>query len=265
MNKLHQLQEDFQEYILHQAKEITEKITSDKKSLHVEKLAVYSKGYYLRLTEVLAADFLKLKKFMGDKVFSQMAKDYIDDYPSHHFAIRYFGCNLFQFLKNSTEYAPICAELAAFEWALAAALDAADAPHLCFNDLATIPPEEWGNMRLKTHPSLQKLLFFYNVLDLWNALNKGETIPKTAVYTKKTATCLVWRWNHESYFRLLTTGPEVRMIQAIQEGKTFSKICEDLCEWMDENEVPSFAANTLRSWTDEGIFTEIIFENNNEN
>src|SRR6185295_518700 len=98
-----------------------------------------------RLHECLGNDYPGLRAMLGEKEFLVVARVYVATHPSHHPNIRWFGRHMADFIGPWVPV-PICEaakSMARFEWALGAALDAADAAPLGFADLAGLPAEAW--------------------------------------------------------------------------------------------------------------------------
>jgi hypothetical protein len=257
---LQQLQESFQAYILENEENILDEIKTSATISAIQRLDVYREGYYLRLIDILIMDFETLKKMLGDELFDQLARQYIDTYSSNHFSVRYFGRHFAKFLESNASVAPIYSEMAKFEWALSSAHDAQDAPHLSVDDISKISPELWAEMRFALHPSIELLPFFSNAPEIWRNIDAGGEVAEVK-YQSEPHYWLVWRFNLQTFFIPLNQ-PELVMLQSIQTGKTFSAVCEDLCDWLAEEEVIQFAASTLRNWVTEGIFSKVWLENN---
>ena len=120
-------------------------VSADARPSAAARLAIYANGYRLRLLEALDTDFSALHTLAGDELFEQIGRAYIDAHPSEHFSIRYFGQHLSAFLAQTAPYTetPVLAEMAALEWALTLAFDAADDPVLTEASLAMLPAESW--------------------------------------------------------------------------------------------------------------------------
>ena len=121
------------------------------------RLAVYSNAYRIRLAEALAANVPQLQQLLGAEEFGAVASRYIDEHPSQFASIRWFGDRLAQELERSHAAQPWLAELARWEWALAASFDAQDATAVGIEALAAVAPDDWGELRLEFHPSVQHL------------------------------------------------------------------------------------------------------------
>jgi len=246
--------ESFQDYILDKDQTIAQKITGESDDFKRVRLEVYHSSYSLRLLEILGKAFPGLRNYLGEEHFEQLCREYIHSYPSNHFSVRYFGRHFSKFLANHGKIDPIVVELAMFEWALEDAIDAPDAPQLTFDDLAALTPESWAALTLTTHPSLQIIPFSYETPAVWKALKDQETLPPIERH-EQPVNWLMWRFNRQAYFRP-TTKEQLWMMDAFRNGENFSDICTGLCEWLEEDKVISFAAETLRQWITEGIFSE---------
>lgn len=255
MTDLSQLQSDFQAYLLDSAKgaAFTKKIINDKKVGVKKRLGIYADAYRLRIVEALSSAYPILKALLGDDLFEKAALSYIEQYPSTYRNMRWVGDQMAAHLQRTLPQYPIAAEMAQFEWALSLAFDAEDALVLSLQDLADIPPENWGELRFKFHPAVQLLNPQYNVLLVWQALNVEETPPKIG---KIDEPCVVWRKDLSSHYRSLEHA-EYAAIQQMMAGASFADLCEKLQENSNENEATIQAAQYLAGWLNEGLMTAL--------
>ena len=257
MTGLHDLQRAFQAYLLNPAEQMSGRVVSDAQLSDAGRLGIYSQAYRLRLSEALGIDFPALHTLLGDEGFTAMARAYIEARPSRHFSIRWFGQQLSAFLSTHPNYGekPVLAEMAAFEWALSHALDAADAPCLGVADLAGIPPETWPGLRFALHPSITRLDLWWNVPILWKAIDAKQS-PRAPERRDTPQAWLVWRQDLASYFKSLDT-PEAAALGTVKAGGCFAQICEGLCETIDEEDVPLRAAQLLQRWLAQGLIAAV--------
>ena len=118
-------------------------------------------------------------------------------------------------------------ELAEFEWTLGQAFDAANANLFTEQDMATIPPKAWPELKFNLHPSVYRLDFEWNTPELWKALTNDS--PKHITATQDSSSWLIWRQQLTTRFRSLQTDEQLAL-DRVREGSSFDEICESLCK-----------------------------------
>ena len=246
----------FQDFVLGRKSGIAEQIIGDE-NLRRDRLGIYFDAYRLRLVEVLGHDFDVLRQYVGDEVFGTMARDYIAVHPSGFRNVRWFGHRFSEFLRDDPRFdaTPALCELAELEWTLGLAFDAPDAPVMSFAELAAQPPEAWAGMCFVPHPSLHLLAFRSNAPAIWNAIKAGDAPVAPEQHTAETDWA-IWRSAHSSYFCSLHAD-EAWAVRAFYLGRSFTEICEGICEWIDVDKAPACAAGYLRGWVDRGWITAL--------
>jgi hypothetical protein len=253
MSKLAQLQADFQTSIIREDHTMFKTQVVDDAKVGAEKrLSIYADAYRLRIIEALATAYPKSQLLLGDALFDQTARQYIDQYPSEYRNMRWVGERMSEHLRNVLPQHPIAAELASFEWALGLAFDAEDAATVTVQDLAALPPETWGDLNFTLHPALQLLALQWNVIAVWQALDAEET-PPTPIQNGEP--CLVWRSDLNSHYRSVDVQ-EFQALQRIQTGERFGGLCEAMYETLGETATQQ-AAQYLASWLEAGLICQI--------
>lgn len=253
MNTLAPTQHEFQNYLLDGGDTIVARVV-DAGALDAHaRLAIYAEAYRLRLLEALETDFVALRALLGNEAFTQLGRAYIAAHPSRHPSLRHFGRQLAEFLGAASPWKdqPWLAELAAFEWALTDAFDAADDPILDIDAIAAIAPTDWPRLRFEPHASLVRLDLRWNASVLWKAADQGLDMPPPVASDIATP-WVIWRRDLQSYFRSLDAS-EAGTLDALRTGANFAALCEVLCEWIDANEVPTHAAGLLKRWGTDGM------------
>lgn len=152
---------------------------------------------------------------LGEEGFHNLVTEYLVAHPPTHFSLRYAGEHLPNFLRDDK-----LANLARFEWALVTAFDAADAPLLTESDLQKIPAEEWPDLVLKLHPSVQLLKHDHQV---------------------------VWRQGLKVVHRI-ADDVEWGLLSKIRSGREFVALCEGT--------PPEVILNCLRTWISQGLLAK---------
>ncbi|MEX1243178.1 MAG: DNA-binding domain-containing protein [Thermoanaerobaculia bacterium] len=204
------------------------------------RLEVYRNAFYTRLQDALAHDFPALLAAAGDETFGRLATEYLREHPSTRASLRWLGRQLPEWLRQRGE-GPVWADLAALEYAVLHAFDAADAPVLSARDFDEISPGHWPELRLTLHPSLSLLAVRANVRPIWSAVRHSLLVPAPRAISEW---LVIWR---------SSSGPSVEAVNAtwsallvvLMRGETFAAACETLAESMPPEEVPTVAAQCL--------------------
>jgi hypothetical protein len=191
-----------------------------------DRLAIYHQAYRLRLAEALQECFEHTWTYLGDAGFSEAAAGYIEATASVDADLRWHGIGFAAWLEGLHPASPEVAELAAMDWALRGAFDAADAPVLDAPGLQRIPAEDWATGRLSFHPSARLIMQRFNTLAIWQALDREEAPPPVAALPAAQAV-LVWRRDEQPHF--MSIGKEAaRVLTASLAGLGFASLCEEM-------------------------------------
>lgn len=245
---LKDIQSQMQAAILHGDDEILAHIKQSSKEQRETLLNIYQHAYGARLQEFLENDYPLTRTYLGEELFAQTAKAYVNNTPSSTPNARWFGQNFPEHcasdptLKDQTEIA----ELAHLERALNTAFDATDTPSFSQNNLAEIPPEQWGDLTFQKHPSVSRLTHITNAADIWSALSKEET-PPPAKPTQKMTELIIWRGERKARFRPLAYD-EAMIWDEAMKGAGFADLCEMLGTYWTPEEAPLKAASYLQGW-----------------
>jgi hypothetical protein len=222
-----------------------------------QRLGIYHHAYRARLNETLRDSFAHTLRYLGDDWFDALAAAYIEAHPSQQANLRWYGQGwpdwLAQALRAETPWGPHpeVAELAALDWALRLAFDAADAPGLTLAELAAMGPDAWTAMPLKPHPSWAVLSLRHNTLSLWHALDRDEAVPQAEPLLAP-MTVVVWRLDERPHFRSVDEVEAAALTQ-LGQGASFAALCEDLAERFPTLDTVTAAAGLLRRWVEEGV------------
>lgn len=221
------------------------------------RLAIYGDGYRLRLIEALQNSYPVLAELLGESDFQAAAGGYVAAHESTFFSIRFYGERLAEFLAADQEYgrAPVLAELARWEWAMAAVFDAADAQPIGVGELARVAPEDWSQLRFDWSPSAAVIELEWNVPALWKAVTEEAERPDPALAERR-ASWLLWRRELQIYFRQLAPD-EAAALAAARAGGSFGELCELLCAHLGEQQASLRAATLLRGWVESGLIARV--------
>jgi hypothetical protein len=236
---------------------------SDERLCAEDRLDVYANAYFYRILEVLQQDYPTLAQSLGEAEFHDLATSYLAVHPSEHPSLRWIGGKLAGFLAHSPaaagvrQRAPWASDLAAFEWAMGEAFDAADARAADRDDLVTQAPEEWESLSLELGPAVRLLRLHWPVQRLCAA--QRDELPLPSIEPAATAVC-IWRRDERVLYRALDR-PEADALADVQRGIRFGALCERVAQELGDSDAPAQAARWLARWIDDELllpFTEPI-------
>jgi hypothetical protein len=254
---LRHLQSDFQQYLLTGEGAFVDGIVGDARIDAATRASIYYEAYRLRLAEALETDFDALRAYLGEEKFDDLCRDYVGAHVSDHYSIRFFGRHMARFLAETAPWRdePFLADMAAFEWAMVDAFDAADAPVTGVAGMAALPPDDWPTATFALHPSVQRLNLRWNAPAIWNAVDARAPLP-AAEKAAHPVGWMLWRHDLKIYFRSLSVD-QAFALDAMRRGDTFAALCEGLTEWIDARHVALHAAGLLKQWLEDGLISAI--------
>lgn len=210
-------------------------------------LAIYHNAYRTRLLEALRGDYPALVYWVGDEEFEQWGRVYINQHPSAHFSLRWFGAGFAPFLARylPREQALPLAEMACLEWAFTLAFDAPDAEPMSPDYMASLPADAWPGLQAHLVPSAQWVECQFNTLGLWQAYKAGVPFSDS-VRLAEPQVCLIWRSQQICQYRSLAAD-EAGALLGMNTGGSFAQLCETLA--LTHHEAAALQAVTwLKTW-----------------
>lgn len=222
-------------------------------------LAIYANAYRQRLVDALADAFAKTRAVLGPEVFEAAALHCINEHPPQTRNLRWFGAEFAAHLRGVLPAQAAVAELAQLDWALRQAFDGPDSPVLAAVDLAGVPAEAWGVLRLTPVPTVTLLRFEHNTVALWQALD-DETETPAIVHGEAAVDWLVWRKGLQPHFRSVHPV-EAALLRAMLGGASFAQACEQAQAETNED-CTKHVGNGLRQWLDDGVLAAVTLPAN---
>jgi hypothetical protein len=218
-------------------------------------LAIYAHAYRQRLVEALADAFAKTRAVLGAEAFGAAAVHYINEHPPEARNLRWFGAEFAAHLRCVFPGQAAVAELAQLDWALRQAFDGPDSPVLAAADLASVPAQAWGLLRLEPVPTSTLLRFEHNTVALWQALDDEVDLPAIA-RGEEAVDWLVWRKQLQPHFRSLHPV-EAALLRAMLAGSGFAQACEQAQAATDED-CTQLIGSSLRQWLEDGVLSAVV-------
>lgn len=260
MPTLHELQRNFQNYLLDKSKPIIEEIVSTANINAQTRMDVYDNSYRLRLIDTLADNFIGLHGLVGHSQFEKIARQYIDAVPSTYKNIRWYGDQLADFLRNNNPWNTqrTLAEMADVDWHILLAFDAPNTSRVDEQAILALPVQAWESMTYIFHPSLSRLDVTHNVFKFRKQLiSESEDIAAPEKFENLTA-WVIWRYQLKQLYRSMDVDEAWAMDQALL-GTNFPDLCEGLCEWIDPEHSAARAAGFLKQWVCDGLIATVEY------
>lgn len=143
------------------------------------RFAIHANNVVGSLVEALEAAFPATARLLGGPAFRRTALAFVRRHPPRVPHLLAYGDHFPDHLARAAAVRPAAADLARVEWAWNTAYFAADAPVLDIAALRAVPGDRYPALRLALHPSAHLLTCAHPVLELWDALRRGETVPET--------------------------------------------------------------------------------------
>jgi hypothetical protein len=204
---------------------------------------IYQRAYFLRLGQVLRADFPRTHELLGDDRFSSVARDYIRAHPSQHPSVTWFGRHFADFLAKVCFETQCAAESAHLEWLMIEAAYSSASPSVTIADLAAIEPRHWGELTFTPVASLRLCVTGWPVHRLWGGESSQSLGPR------RTATRIWRKPNDLVAWAEMEEAEETALLRMLQ-GKPFDRIVEVFAH---APEAPRQAAALLGRWLGDGL------------
>jgi putative DNA-binding protein len=157
----------------------------------LERLAVYGNAYYVRLMQCLRELFPASQYAMGDDAFDDFAYGYLQSYPPRGYTLGKLSDNFVDYLAATRQehfaeesaddavenWSRFVVELARLEHVIDQVFDGPgveDEPPRIYDQLISVPREDWPSIRLTPAPCLRLLAFEFPVNDYFTAFRRSE-------------------------------------------------------------------------------------------
>jgi len=206
-----------------------------------ERLQLYNRMYWFRLSDAIRDDCPGLLAALGERAFGRLAQAYLERYPSRSFTLRDLCSRLGRFIRErpalTAPRTALALEIARFEWAQTVAFDGESRPVATASHLARTPA---SRLRLGLQPYVT-LLALQHPIDTYvirvkrrDALrSEASNAPDSAAAVRRTTRrfalprrsrtyVAVHRHNNRLFYKRLDPGA-FRILEALGKGRTLSR------------------------------------------
>jgi len=140
-------------------------------------IGIYRNNYRGNLHDALAGAYPVIEQLVGREFFRYMTRQFIGQHPSRSGNLHHYGAEMADFVASfePARGLPYLQDVAALEWACHRAYFADDAPVLDIVRLGQIPPGQYPDLTLHTHPSCDLVLSRYPIVTIWQAHQPGAS------------------------------------------------------------------------------------------
>ncbi len=241
MKNLIGLQEAFKNNILEDETAIIHQVVGSGEEKR-QRLQIYKNAYYQRCLSTLKLDYPVLLKYLGREAFEKLALQYVHSIRSVHASIHYISQAFSDFLSSShLQYL----DLATIEWSVDKILSARASPVLTQEDLIACAQSGLEAYRFTFISAFDFFTLNSNALDVWHAAQQHQALPR--LMASKPFCLMGWREAFVPTWRRVE-APEACMANSVLRNEPFSTVCEQLCEYLPEEDVAQYAISIVQQW-----------------
>jgi hypothetical protein len=237
------------------ARDLEAVVTRSQRLTALDRLGIYAEMYYLRLVEVLTAEYPTTRTVLGADRFDQACRAFIARHPSTQRTLQSLSVDFPKFLKRylrGRKNARLAVDVARVERAMEEVFDAPRVEPLGFVTLKKIPPGRWGDVRLTLTPALRLL-----------ALDCPADAHMTAIRSRRRVRApgarpsfvIVYRHNLRAW-RMTVTREQFQLLELLGRGLPIGRAVYKSCRKLRvrADRLPALLSGWFQNWSAEGLF-----------
>jgi hypothetical protein len=241
---------------LPQAAQNLESVISRSRQLSaLDRLGIYAEMYYLRLIEVLTAEYPTTRTVLGDQLFERACRAFVARNPSTERTLQSLSVRFPRFLARylkGRRRARLAVDIARIERAMEDVFDAPRTEPLRYEALQKVPAGAWGGLTLRLTPALRLLELECDADACMTALRSHR--PRR---TPRARPCYVIVYRHNlRAWRLKVSREQFELLRLLGKGwpigRAVYRSCRNLRVCADR--LPALLSGWFRNWTAEGLF-----------
>jgi len=237
------------------ARNLESVVTRSRRLSALARLGIYAEMYYLRLIEVLGAEYPTTRTVLGEEAFEASCRAFIARHPSTDRTLQSLSVRFPEFLARHLKVrrnARLAVDIARIERAMEDVFDAPRAEPLGFEALKKIPTESWGGSRLTLTPALRMLELGCDADAYMTAVRSRR--PARAPRAKP-AYIIVYRHNLRAW-RLKVSREQFGLLRLLGRGWPIGRAVYRSCRHMRvrTDRLPELLSEWFRDWSAAGLF-----------
>ena len=218
-----------------------------------DRLAIYARMYYSRLIDILADDYACVMEIAGEEPFRAAARAYLAACPPTGYSIFTFDAAFADWIERERPDLPhldLIVDVARLERAIDLLHSAHTEPPVDVGTVRSIPPDRWGDVRLRTISGLELLETRYPVHRLYS--DHAEEAP-LVLPEPQTAWMAVFR-SGTSVVRCPLSRAQYALLGALAQGQ---RLEDALSACPGDEDVMDELGAWFQEWTTDGVFRAI--------
>lgn len=244
--------------------DITTRFAPHRALSQVEALGIYNNAYHQRLIQVSSELYPVTFHTLGEDVYARLWLDYLAEHPPRPGPMGLIGENLPAFVRAHPEFGklPALCDIITLETLLTALFDRADIPAMTRADLQALAPQHWPTKRFRARGDWALISSQFDLEDYWTKmqayLKADSPVPGATDFamqrhgTGEAVHYLIRRVDYRMQFQPIDP-PLTAFLQAIEEQRDFSEICDQLAQQFPEHDIPALSLQLLLRSIDLGL------------
>jgi hypothetical protein len=223
------------------------------------RVAIYADAYLARLIEALHDDFPAVTRLLGHDAFHELARAYLERFPSRSWSLNPLGRKLPEFLagKGKVPKREAVRALAIVEVAMSEVFDGVAAPPLTPADFAKLDAVQFITSKLTFVPTFRLVEVDYAVNPYIDAVRQER--PETPPLKKQKSWIAVYRKDFKVW-RLDLREPAFKGLSVLQQkGRTVGSAVAAIAKaWKGKPDaLPDQIKQWFGEWASEGFFSKV--------
>lgn len=223
----------------------------------LERIGIYHGMYLLRMRDALASDYPGLLHFLGEEVFVELVRRYVEAYPSRSYTLNRLGDHLPEFITQAEglKKRGFLYDLTRLELAITQVFDAAETPSLSAAAITAVPAEAWERARLRPIEAFRLLALKYPASAYQQAVRDESRLPRIG---RQDTWAAVYRRNYAVY-HLDLTHRAYDLLAALVEGQPLGLAVEQVARRSRAGRIEDELFRMFRDWMSVGLFQAVEY------
>jgi hypothetical protein len=233
-------------------------VTRSRQLTALARLGVYADMYYLRLIEVLTAEYPTTRDILGADAFNKACRAYIARHPSTERTLQSLSARYPEFLRRhlrGRRNARLAVDVARIERAMEEVFDAPRAEPLAFETLKKIPVERWAEVHLQLTPAVRLLALDCPANEYMTAVRARR---KAHAPRARRSFVIVYRYRLRAW-RMTITREQFTLLELLGKGWPLGRAVYRSCRKLRvrAQQLPALLSGWFRDWSAAGLFVGV--------